>query len=237
MGCSWIVILPAPPPVSLFDEDAAVLFDTLPSSPRVGRSALAPTRSRAGPPRGRAGGLWTEEENQRLAALVAQQQAPDWPLIAVYFPDKSVHQVADRWGKVLNPALVKGNWTLDEDKQILDWVGANGTTSWTKLAATMPGRIGKQVRERYHNSLDPFVKKGEWSPTEDAIVTLLHQQWGNKWARIAEYLPGRTDNSIKNRWNATLKKHALQTMNIVPRDLPSSPVYRDESGLPDIFLS
>jgi hypothetical protein len=162
-------------------------------------------------------------------------------MIAGQFPDKSMHQVLDRWGKVLNPALVKGNWTLDEDKQILNWVRANGTSSWTKLVATMPGRIGKQVRERYHNSLDPIVKKGEWSPAEDALVSQLHEQWGNKWARIAECLPGRTDNSIKNRWNATLKKLGMQPMNVASTDLPSSPVYRDKSAastsLPDIFLS
>jgi hypothetical protein len=60
--------------------------------------------------------------------------------------------------------------------------------------------LGKQCRERWCNHLDPTLKKEPWSEEEDRILRESQASMGNKWTKITELLPGRPENSIKNRW-------------------------------------
>jgi hypothetical protein len=174
---------------------------------------------------------WTSHEDKHLIELAANDLNPNWNMIAVSFPGKTVHQVVDRWEKVVDPSLVKGSWTREEDEMIINWVKVNGPTNWAKLAENMSGRIGKQCRERWHNGLNPELIRTTWLPQEDQIIEQFQQLWGNKWVRIAELLPGRTDNAVKNRWNSTLKR---KTQN--QSQVQASPIQAPILTLPPVEL-
>ena len=102
--------------------------------------------------------------------------------------------------------MSKGPWTKEEDDILRQMVVENGAKNWSAIAAALPGRIGKQCRERWHNHLDPHIRKEKWSQEEDRLILLMHSQHGNRWCEIAKAIPGRTDNAIKNRFNSKLKK-------------------------------
>ena len=100
----------------------------------------------------------------------------------------------------------KKTWTDIEDLALITVVDDIGTKNWTLVSIELKRsgnyhRTGKQCRERWYNHLDPKIVKVPWTNEEDDMVFELYKKLGRTWSKISEFLPGRSDNSVKNRFN------------------------------------
>nr|KAJ0187060.1 hypothetical protein LSAT_V11C900490620 [Lactuca sativa] len=104
----------------------------------------------------------------------------------------------------------KGVWTTEEDKILFNYVTNHDQFRWSFIPElTGLKRCGKSCRLRWLNYLQPDLKHGNFSEEEIDLIYIVHEKIGNKWAKIARLLPGRTDNEIKNFWNSKLKKRHI----------------------------
>ncbi|KAF6986970.1 hypothetical protein CFC21_004651 [Triticum aestivum] len=119
--------------------------------------------------------------------------------------------------------LKRGKWTAKEDDTLAKYIAGHGEGSWRSLPKNAAShcintagllRCGNSCRLRWVNYLRDGVRRGNFSKEEDDLIVKLHATLGNRWSLIASHLPGRTDNEIKNYWNAHLSRqiHSFRRM-------------------------
>ncbi|KAL2487838.1 transcription factor MYB [Forsythia ovata] len=124
----------------------------------------------------------------------------------------------------------KGPWTEQEDVQLVFYVKLFGDRRWDFIAKVSGlKRTGKSCRLRWVNYLHPDLKRGKMTPHEERLVLELHSKWGNRWSRIAQKLPGRTDNEIKNYWRTHMRKKAQEKKKAISPSSSSSSSFSSNS--------
>lgn len=156
---------------------------------------------------------WTKEEDMHLLQIIEKYGTKNWVFLSSFLPGRNAIQCSARYIRI-RPGIKKGSWTPEEDKKVLALVQKIGK-KWTEISQQMPTRTGKQIRDRYINSLEPSINKSRFTDEEDRKIISLLKKYGKAWSGIASELPGRTADMIKNRFYCTLKYYLQDERNFL----------------------
>ena len=157
--------------------------------------------------------FWTEEEDQILKEKAQEYNFKNWRKIANFIPGRTSIQCSARYRRI-RPGLNKGSWNKEEDEQLLLLFQKYGK-NWAAISKEMPHRTGKQIRDRFLNSLDSKFVRGKFTQEEDQIIIKYYKIYGHSWSKIARKLKTRTGDMVKNRFYSSLKKIISRNKNIL----------------------
>ncbi|NXM75529.1 SNPC4 protein, partial [Serilophus lunatus] len=147
---------------------------------------------------------WTEEEIERLKQIAAKHNYLDWQTIAQELgTNRTPFQCLQKY-QIYNKDLKRKEWTKDEDQMLLELVQEMRVGShipYKKIAYYMEGRDSAQLIYRWTKSVDPSLKKGPWTPEEDAMLLAAVKKYGERdWYKIRTEVPGRSDAQCRDRY-------------------------------------
>ncbi|KFP32420.1 snRNA-activating protein complex subunit 4, partial [Colius striatus] len=147
---------------------------------------------------------WTEEEIERLKKIAAKHGYLDWQTIAQELgTNRTPFQCLQKY-QVYNKDLKRKEWTKSEDQMLLELVQEMRVGShipYKKIAYYMEGRDSAQLIYRWTKSVDPSLKKGSWTPEEDAMLLAAVKKYGERdWYKIRTEVPGRSDAQCRDRY-------------------------------------
>nr|ABX71486.1 R2R3 MYB transcription factor 10 [Mespilus germanica] len=134
-------------------------------------------------------------------------------------------------GYNVNLSVRKGAWTREEDNLLRQCIEIHGEGKWNQVSYKAGlNRCRKSCRLRWLNYLKPSIKRGDFKEDEVDLIIRLHKLLGNRWSLIAQRLPGRTANDVKNYWNTRLRMdYSLKKMKNKSQETRKTNVIRPQA--------
>ncbi|EQB77114.1 snRNA-activating protein complex subunit 4-like protein [Camelus ferus] len=150
---------------------------------------------------------WMGQEVEQLKAIAARHGHLDWQKIAEELGTcRSAFQCLQKYQQH-NKALKRKEWTEEEDHmltQLVQEMRVGSHIPYRRIVYYMEGRDSMQLIYRWTKSLDPSLKKGFWTPEEDAKLLRAVAKYGEQdWFKIREEVPGRSDAQCRDRCQAS----------------------------------
>ncbi|KAM6170137.1 snRNA-activating protein complex subunit 4 [Rhynchocyon petersi] len=147
---------------------------------------------------------WSREEVEQLKTLSSKHGHLGWQRIADELgTQRSAFQCLQKFQQH-NRDLKRREWTEEEDymlTQLVQEMRVGSHIPYRRIVYYMEGRDSMQLLYRWTKSLDPCLKKGCWTPEEDAkLLQAVAKHGAHDWFKIREEVPGRSDAQCRDRY-------------------------------------
>ncbi|OHS99750.1 hypothetical protein TRFO_33741 [Tritrichomonas foetus] len=93
---------------------------------------------------------WTASEDQRLLSGIYRFGLNDWQNICQFVGNcRTKSQCSQRWFRGLNPKIIKGPWSKEEEQDLIRLVQKHGEKNWKKISTVLSNRSDAQCRYHY----------------------------------------------------------------------------------------
>ncbi|OHT06301.1 Myb-like DNA-binding domain containing protein [Tritrichomonas foetus] len=136
--------------------------------------------------------LFSNKEDERLKALVAQYGEENWELIFSKMKTRNLRQVKERWYNSLSETVKKEKWTDEEDDLLLTLYDTHGS-HWKIYEKYFIGRASYCIRNRYRSlTCRKGIKKKHMKEIQQQLKkTIQHSQ------RVEQNVNGEQQNDKK----------------------------------------
>ena len=117
-------------------------------------------------------GQWSPQEDKLLEQWVKINGTKNWEACGRFIQGRKGKQCREHWNNCLNPELVKGYWTPEEDFLIMFFYEkCNG--SWKKIIPLFNGRIENSIKNRFYSQLRKYATKNMNSKGKKRVIARI----------------------------------------------------------------
>ncbi|KAL3657981.1 hypothetical protein V7S43_017030 [Phytophthora oleae] len=148
-------------------------------------------------------GHWRPEEDDLLKELVAEGRK-NWGQVATRIPGRTSKQCRERWYNHLDPSIIRGEYTAEEDRMILDAQARLGNR-WSAIAAMLPGRTEDAVKIRWKSLCR--VRKGQGRRGQNDKGKMTPKGMMGMAGQMMQQNPGFDGGMVKSEEVAAFSMH------------------------------
>lgn len=153
--------------------------------------------------------VWSKNEDEQLRGHVNDMPTKcriSWTTVSGLMVGRSAKQCRDRWFNCLLPNSKRGQWTIQEEKKLMELQSLYGN-KWTMIASFLPGRSDYDIRKRWYS-----ISKRLWSKGEDEQLKgfvddspEISAEINERWTTISALMVNRSAKECRDRWFSHLR--------------------------------